>query len=280
MLGLDLLVFLVLAQGHAQGQGAYVELAQAALLNPVSHDEISDAVRSAEGVAGIRELFEHSIDHSLSVDATPVAPELGGESILEAGRIVWINYPDPLHPVVRESVVRKHDPAELLAFLESSEGGRWLLKNTGGVHALLYQMTTTTPTGAQRELLDTIVGRMVAEHFKTWSTDAVIQARMIEQTEWRGRYVGFWHIHPPRLRVAASMEVLEGIEPSMGDMENAVQLGQFLTIVFQPSGFDVYDLSPLARLGRVDLSRVEVIRYRSEQWRQHFDQKLVGQRDP
>ncbi len=61
---------------------------------------------------------------------------------------------------------------------------------------------------------------------------------MIESTEWRGRYVGFWHIHPPRL---SSRGFESGIEPSHEDLRNAVELGQFLTFVFQPDGFDAYD---------------------------------------
>ncbi len=271
MFGVGSLVLLTLAQAQGAQQRAYLELAQAALLNPVTREELSAAVLSPEGIAGIRELFDQSIGRSVNVSATPVSPELGGESILDAGQIVWIAYPDPIHPVVRETLDRKQDPAKLLEFLETTTDGRWLLTHTGGLHALLYQMSAAPSTNDQRELLDTVLGRMVEQHFKTWSTDPVIQARMIEQTEWRGRYVGFWHIHPPRLKDSSTVE---GIEPSMADMQNALQLGQFLTIVFQPDGFDLYDLSPLAALGRVDLSEVEIIRHRSEPWKRHFDTKL------
>jgi hypothetical protein len=53
-------------------------------------------------------------------------------------------------------------------------------------------------------------------------------------------------------------------------MRIAIEKGQFLTIVFQREGFDVYDLEPLANAGRPELSRARVIRYRSPEWERRF----------
>ena len=53
-------------------------------------------------------------------------------------------------------------------------------------------------------------------------------------------------------------------------MTNAIEKGQFVTIVFQPDGFDFYDLSPLAEIRRPDLSKARVIRHRSEEWRRRL----------
>lgn len=61
-----------------------------------------------------------------------------------------------------------------------------------------------------------------------------------------------------------------GDVPSFEDMQNAVRDGQYLTLAFQPDGFDLYDAEPLADAGRVDLSLLKVIRYRSSSWRSHF----------
>ncbi|GMR24700.1 MAG: hypothetical protein BMS9Abin37_3289 [Acidobacteriota bacterium] len=264
------LLLLAALSSQSEKQIEYLNLAAATLAHPVTHAELSHAVLSTDGIAAIRTLFEQSLAESLTVNGALVTPELGGESMLgDDGRLGLVVYPDPIHPVLRELATRKDDPEELLRFLESSAEGRFLLKNTGGLHALLYQMTSSpnSPTKAQREVLDDVTGRTVAEHFKTWTTDPLIQAQMIEKTEWKGRYIGFWHIHPPRLKGASPTE---GIEPSMADMRNAVDLGQFVTIVFQPDGFDVYDLSPLAALGHEDLSRAETIIYRSPAWKPHF----------
>ena len=255
---------------HSDKQSEYLNLAAATLGDPVTHEQLEQAVLSPDGAATIQKVFERSLEQSLIIGASVVTPELGGESTLtDDGRLRLIVYPDPIHPVVRELARGRDHPETLLRMLGSSAEGRFLLKSTGGLHALLYQMTAS-PTDAQRELLDRVIEQTVAQHFKTWTTDPIIQAEMIEQTEWTGRYTGFWHIHPPRLR--AGGEATEGIEPSMADMRNAIDLGQFLTIVFQPDGFDVYDLSPLAREAREDLSKAKRIRYRSETWRRDFEQ--------
>lgn len=248
----------------------YLGLAEATLRSPIQPAELEQALLSEAGVAEVRSRFEASLADSIGVEGSLVTPELGGEATLTDGRVVLVSYPDPLHPLVREMVRLESRPDELLRFLQGSAGGKELLASTGGLHALLYQMANAEngPTPTQRELLGKIVGSAVATHFKTWSTDPVIQARMIEENDWRGRYVGFWHIHPPRLRGA---ELLEGIEPSVQDMTQAKTLGQFLTIVFQPDGFDAFDLSLQRLSAEPDLRRARLIRYRSPEWRRHFE---------
>jgi hypothetical protein len=269
MIGLVLLGLSVAVFGaQSEQKKRYLGLAEETLRNPVTHEELDDAVLSKAGVLSIRALFERSIAESLEVSGTIVTPELGGESTLEAGALVLVSYPDPLHPILREMVALRREPARLLALLEASPDGREILEGTGGLHALLYQMASGTPTKQQAELLERVTASAVQSQFKTWRADPEIQARMIETTDWRGRYVGFWHIHPPRLR-GEGFE--SGIEPSLEDMQNAVDLGQFLTLVFQPDGFDAYDLSPLALAGTASLARARVMSYRSPDWGPHFE---------
>jgi hypothetical protein len=54
-------------------------------------------------------------------------------------------------------------------------------------------------------------------------------------------------------------------------MQNAARDGQFLTLAFQPDGFDLYDASALGEAGRVDLALLKVTRYRSSVWRRRFE---------
>ena len=61
-------------------------------------------------------------------------------------------------------------------------------------------------------------------------------------------------------------------------MQNAIELGQFLTVVFQPDGFDAYDLSPLARVRRPDLTRARVVSHRSPDWKTHFEGVVKARR--
>jgi hypothetical protein len=270
MLGVFLLGIAVAASLGAQSEQKrrYLGLAEATLRKPVTHEELRAAILSPAGVESIRALFERSIAESLDAGGTLVTPELGGESTLDGGKLLLVSYPDPLHPILREMISLRAEPARLLAFLESSPDGSVVLKGTGGLHALLYQMSRETPTEQQAALLERVTETAVAIYFKTWRADPEIQARMIETTEWRGRYTGFWHIHPPRLR-GEGFE--SGIEPSLEDMQNAIELGQFLTLVFQPDGFDAYDLSPLSRTGTTKLSRAKVVSYRSSGWKLHFE---------
>jgi hypothetical protein len=270
MIGILLLGISLASSLGAQSERkrSYLGLAQATLRQPITHDELRAAILSPAGVESIRALFERTISEALPAAETLVTPELGGESTLDGGKLILVPYPDPVHPILREMVERKREPAQLLAFLESTPDGSAVLKGTGGLHALLYQMAHGTPTEQQAELLDRVTESAVATYFKTWRADPEIQARMIEATEWRGRYVGFWHIHPPRLR-GEGFE--SGIEPSLEDMQNAVELGQFMTLVFQPDGFDAYDLSPLARTRTTNLARARIVSYRSPDWRLHFE---------
>jgi hypothetical protein len=264
LLGLSVAVF----GAQSEQKRRYLGLAEATLRKPVTHEELAAAILSAAGVQSIRALFARSIAESLEASGTIVTPELGGEATLDAGELILVPYPDPVHPILREMVALRREPARLLAFLEASPDGREILEGTGGLHALLYQMASGTPTEQQAELLERVTASAVQSQFKTWRADPEIQARMIETTEWRGRYVGFWHIHPPRLR-GKGFE--SGIEPSLEDMRNAVELGQFLTLVFQPDGFDAYDLSPLALTGTASLARARVVSYRSPDWEPHFE---------
>jgi hypothetical protein len=269
-----LLLALALASPEAQSQSQsprmqqYLRLAEATLRSPVQPRELEAALLSPEGVAAVRAFFERSLEESLVAGGVLVTPELGGEATLDGGRPVFVSYPDPVHPLVRRMVDLEDEPAALLEHLKSSPEGQRVLSQTGGLHALLYQMAAGEPSERQRALLRDIVASAVATQFKTWSTDPAIQARMIETTDWRGRYVGFWHIHPPRL---TGGELAEGIEPSVPDMTHAVELGQFLTLVFQPDGFDAYDLSALALSRTTDLRRARVIRHRDPTWKAHFE---------
>jgi hypothetical protein len=268
---LSALLALVLAVGTEAAESdrvqQYLGLAQATLRNPIAPAELDAAVLSAAGVRDVAALFEAALASSLAVDGSVVTPELGGEATLDAGRLRFVTYADSIHPVIRRMVELQDHPSALLAFLSASPPGQHVLTTTGGLHALLYQMTTRPPTDAQRRVLHQVLRGAVETHFKTWSVSPEVQREAIGQHDWRGRYVGFWHIHPPR---PAGGSFAPGLEPSMEDMTLAVEKGQFLTLVFQPAGFDLYDLAPLAVSGTPSLSNVRIVRHRSAEWERRF----------
>jgi hypothetical protein len=245
----------------------YLGLAQATLKEPIAPAELDAAILSAAGIQDVSSLFEAALASSLAVDGSVVTPELGGEATLDGGRLRFVTYADAIHSVLRRMVELEGDPVGLLAFLSASPPGQRVLATTGGLHALLYQMTTRPPTEAQRRVLHQVLRGAVETHFKTWSVSPEVQREAIRQHDWRGRYVGFWHLHPPR---PAAESFAPGLEPSMEDMTVAVEQGQFLTLVFQPDGFDLYDLAPLAVSGTPSLSNVRIVRHRSADWERRF----------
>jgi hypothetical protein len=263
-------VFLLAAAGPAAAQDRtqqYLGLARATLEQPITPAELEAAVLSPTGVRDIAALFEKAVAASVVMRGDAVTPELGGEATLYRGQLRFVEYPDALHPVIHRMLELRRDPKALLDLLTGSVEGQQILSTTGGLHAHLFQMTTKTPTEEQRRVLDRILASAAAVHFKTWTVTPEQQQVMIEKYDWRGRYVGFWHIHPP---VQGAGGFMPAFEPSTEDMKVAMEKGQFLTIVFQPDGFDAYDLEPLAAARQAVLSKARVIRYRSPEWAKRF----------
>jgi hypothetical protein len=265
-----LAVTLLAAAGPATAQSRtrqYLGLAKATLEQPITPAELEAAVLSPAGVRDITALFEKALAAGVVVGDGVVTPELGGEATMYRGQLRFVEYPDPRHLVIRRMFDVRSDPKALLELLSGSVEGQEVLSSTGGLHAHLYQMTTKTPTDEQRRVLDQILDSALAVHFKTWTASPEVQQAGIEAHNWQGRYVGFWHVHPPAQVVGGATQ---GFEPSMEDMKVAMEKGQFLTIVFQPDGFDVYDLEPLATARQAVLSKARVIRYRSPDWGKRF----------
>jgi hypothetical protein len=245
----------------------YLGLAEATRAQPITPAELDAAVLSPAGIEDIAGLFESALAARLVTGGTPVTPELGGEATLDAGRLRFVTYPDPVHPVIRQMVGHADDPAAMLALLSASPEGRQVLAGAGGLHALLYQMTTELPTPAQRRAMDEVLRGAVMRYFKTWTASPEVQLDAIGRHEWSGRYVGLWHLHPPRI---ASDGYAPGLEPSTEDLAIGVEKGQLLTLVFQPDGFDAYDLAPVSASGTAMLSQARVVRHRSPAWELRF----------
>jgi hypothetical protein len=115
--------------------------------------------------------------------------------------------------------------------------------------------------------MEEVLRGAVERYFKTWTLSPEAHREAIERHEWRGRHVGFWHLHPPRI---ASDGYAPGLEPSPEDLAIAVEVGQLLTLVFQPDGFDAYDLASLSASGSAALSSARVMRHRSADWKRRF----------
>lgn len=255
------------AAGEVDRLQQYLGLADATRAQPITPAELEAAILSPAGIEDIAALFESSLAARLVAGGTAVTPELGGEATLDAGRLRFATYPDPIHPVIRRIVELADEPPAMLAFLSASPEGRHVLAGTGGLHALLFQMTSEPPTPARRRVMDEVLRGAVERYFKTWTTSPEVQREGIERHEWRGRYVGFWHLHPPRI---TSDGYTPGLEPSVEDLAIAVETGQLLTLVFQADGFDAYDLAAISAPGTAARSQPRVVSHRSAAWQRRF----------
>lgn len=232
--------------------------------NPITHEQLRAAVLAAPSVLRIRGLFEDSIRRSVRVDGQWLSPESGGEATL-GSELNLVESPDPRWQTVQD-LVKLTDPSDVARFYESrvldvAEIDAHGLLRVGV--ARLRKGHITAAAEVQRAVIT--VARNTAS---TYSLSPEDQFALIASRNWSGRYVGRFHTHAPH---QSNGEWIGSDAPSFEDMQNAVQAGQYLTVSFQPDGFDLYDAAPLADPGRIDLRLLKVIRYRSASWRSHFD---------
>jgi hypothetical protein len=236
--------------------------------DPITHEQLRAGALSEASIERIRALFENSIRRGVRVGERWLTPEVGGEATLDS-ELRLEEAPDPRWAVARELAHISDDPSAVATLVASRPlevaqvDPHGLLK---GAVLRLGLGTTSAPAEVRRA-----VATIVLNAAPTYSLGPEEQFALVAGRNWNGRYVGGWHTHAPH----ESNGVWAGSDaPSFEDMENAVRAGQFLTLSFQPDGFDLYDAGKLADEGRVDLSLLLLIRYRSPSWREHF-KKLV-----
>jgi len=240
--------------------------------DPITHRQLQAAALTPSSVLRIRSLFEAAIERGLSIDSAWLTPETGGEATIDGD--LWLaEAVDSRWSVARDLVRASDEPSALAALLESRAAEVPLLDAHGLLRRAAARYRLGTP-GSGDELRR--AARTVALNTApSYSLGPEGQFALIVSRDWEGRYVGGWHTHGPHLR---NGEWTGGDVPSFEDMRNAVEYGQYLTLSFQPDGFDLYDAEPLGKAGRIDLSLLRVIRYRSPDWRRHFDMRRPGLR--
>ncbi len=232
--------------------------------NPITHEQLGAAVLAAPSVLRIRGLFEDSIRRSVRVEGQWLTPEAGGEATM-GSELNLVESPDPRWQTVQD-LVKVNDPADLARFYDSRVLEMARIDTHGLLRVGLARLRKGHITAAaevQRAVLT--LARNTAP---TYSLSPEDQFALIGSRDWSGRYVGRFHTHAPHQKEG---RWTSGDLPSFEDMQNAVQAGQFLTLSFQPDGFDLYDAAALADAGRIDLRLLKVIRYRSASWRNHFE---------
>ncbi len=267
------------AQVSARLAGALARLGQwygltaATLAHPVTAAELGTAARSPASVERIADVFERSIGRGFWLGGRFKVPETGGEANLD-GELWLRERADPAWDVARALSGRLDDEQAIAALWDARQAELAGLDNGRVLEFALRHWRLGGP--ALGRAVRSAATTLVENASSAYSLSPQDQFRLIVESDWRGRYVGRWHTHPPHY---AETGWSGGDVPSYQDMQNAVQDGQFLTVAFQPDGFDLYDASVLGEAGRVDLSLLRVTRYRAPFWEQRFErlrERLAG----
>lgn len=244
--------------------GQWYGLTAPTLARPITPAELSRAALSRATVARLAALFEGAIGRGFWLAGRFHVPESGGEATLD-GELRLHEMSDPSREAARELASRLHDP-EAVAELWDERQAELGPLDVGGI--LGFAIARFRREGAAAAAGVRITATALAENAAgTFVFEPRAQLALIVATDWCGRYVGRWHTHPPHYAEAGWTG---GDVPSFEDMQNAARDGQFLTVAFQPDGFDLYDASALGEAGRVDLALLKLTRYRSAAWRERF----------
>ena len=234
--------------------------------NPITHAQLEAAALDPAAVSRIRAIFDDAVARGVRVGVKWMTPEAGGESTIDAD-LHLVEARDPRWVTV-QALARTSSDALAVASLYATRSADVAPLDEHALIRLSLERLKLGSPGAAKEVLRAVL-TVVENAASTYAHDPGEQFALIASHDWKGRYVGRWHTHPPHDGGGAW---LGGEVPSFEDMQNAVAAGQYLTLAFQPDGFDLYDASALADEGRMDLGLMKIVRYRSIAWRDHFEQ--------
>ena len=232
--------------------------------NPITHAQLRAGALSPATIERIRTIFEAMIRRGVRIGPKWLTPETGGEATLDT-ELRLVEARDPRWSTIEDLVRLSDDPKAIAAYCESRADETAQVDTHSLLKVAIARLRLDAP-GSSEEVRRALL--TVAQNAApTYSLGPEEQFALVTGSDWQGRYVGGWHTHAPH---DVNGEWVGGDVPSFEDMQNAIQYGQYLTLSFQPDGFDLYDAEALGDAKRVDLSRLKVIRYRSPAWRNHF----------
>ncbi len=232
--------------------------------NPITHAQLRARALSPASIERIRAIFEAMILRGVRIGPKWLTPETGGEATLDT-ELRLVEARDPRWSTVQDLVKVSDDPKAIAALCESRAAEVAQVDTHGLLKVAVVRLRLGAP-GSSEEVRRALL--TVAQNAApTYSLGPEEQFALVTGADWQGRYVGGWHTHAPH---DVNGAWTGGDVPSFEDMQNAVQYGQYLTLSFQPEGFDLYDAEALGDAKRVDLPLVKAIRYRSPAWREHF----------
>ncbi|MFI5361069.1 MAG: hypothetical protein ACHQ49_03780 [Elusimicrobiota bacterium] len=234
-----------------------------------THAEIVAAVFSPAGVEAVAEIFDRTISDRLTLPTGVIVPEAGGEAALDGGLRLH-EIPEMTRAVLPLIVRDSNDPDALSRLYARCPEEMKIIDPDGQLSKFLQNRPAWLARGMAPENVDHVL-RVTLDGLLRNATDAYVfdpqsQLAAVVSQNWSGSYIGRWHTHPPRAR-AHGWGGADG--PSPPDMEIAIAEGQNMVFVFDPDGFDLYDLAPLEG-GKPDLNKILKDSYRSDAWHGRF----------
>ena len=262
-----------------RSQNQYFGLAAPTQAHPISRSELQAAFTTPAAVAAVRDIFDRVMAERVEVAGKILLPETGGEATLERELLFHFNA-DSERPVLRELIARRDDPAALARLYDEAPAAtaridpQGLLKRHLGVRAR-WDEENRIPKERRDSALHSVVDIVAESAADHYSSNFNAQLETMLHDEWRGRYAGPWHCHPP---YAGPDGWLDSNTPSDADYAAALKAAsndasetpgtQEIVIVFMAGGFDIYPLLGIGKDSPFDPA--EHFSYRSADWRLHF----------
>lgn len=233
---------------------------------PDASAQLAEGALSPQGVATIGRLFEQSIQSALTVEGSaPVAPELGGFAAFD-GSLILHEQPHALRQVQCELAARANNLDGLTELYELYPRHMGELDPANALKRIIHSPAISVEK--KSALVKKIVSGLLYSSGHTFLFENEALQTSLLREEWRGRFLGAWHIHPPEYGPDGWLP--GEMNPGGNDLEAARESPEFV-LIFQPDGFDLVDLFALKGSAHTDLSKIKRHSFRSENWRRRFE---------
>ena len=224
----------------------YFDMTEPTLARPVTYDELRAALLSPAGVAEVERRLSEAASRQVDVAGRPYVPELGGSATMgDDGTIRLHAASDAGLPFVRRLVALRRD-YEGLRELARREPALMARVDPNGIIARDLKWQAARPEPAL-DVLSQAVDTVADIALQMFGMGGRSQLEELMTTDWGGRNICSWHLHPPDWTRDGWAEPPP---PSDFDLEAAGKTGEELVITWHPDGFDVHYLTAPPLLDR------------------------------
>lgn len=245
-------------------------LTDATLANPPSHAELGAYFLSPDGVALVESLVRAAVGARIAYGGQYLIPELGGDATLEDGKVV-LRFAEGRPDAVVRRLNEVATADELRALMSEEPAAMKRIDENGALAQLMESVKRLEEKGVEQSRIDSMV-RSSAQDWTfisaySWLLPIEEHVAFVSKQRWAGRFLGNWHLHPPMWSKGKFLSVGG---PSGADLDGAQKAGGAFVIVFEPEGFDVFNLQDLDQRQYRESDPAWIVRYRDAGWAARF----------